>query len=133
MRFDIAFRFVECINRLDLVGLSDLMTDDHKFVDLAGDSLIGREAMKEAWREYMSRFPDYMIHISEVFEIDNEVVLVGRTTGSHLQIPRSEEFAGGTLIWVAIIEDDKIAEWRLYYDTPANRETLKMAEANRVA
>jgi len=90
LRFDIAFRFVECINRLDLEGLSDLIADYHKFIDLAGDSLIGKEAVTKAWREYMSRFPGYMIHISEVFDIDNEVVLVGRTTSSHLQIPRSE-------------------------------------------
>jgi len=109
------------------------MADYHKFIDLAGDSLIGKEAVTAAWREYMSRFPGYMIHISEVFDIDNEVVLVGRTTSSHLQIPRSEEFAGGTLIWVARIEDDKVAEWRLYYDTPAIRETMKIAEANRIA
>jgi len=109
------------------------MADYHKFIDLAGDSLIGKEAVTAAWREYMSRFPGYMIHISEVFDIDNEVVLVGRTTSSHLQIPRSEEFAGRTLIWVAKIENDKVAEWRLYYDTPANRVTMKMAEVNRIA
>lgn len=132
-QFDIAFRFVECINRLDIDGLAELMTKDHLFSDLAGDIELGKIKMLNAWRDYMSRFPEYMIHISEVFEVDDEIILVGRTTGSHLQIPRREEFTGGTIIWVAKIRGDKVTEWQLYYDTPENKAELNMTEKSRIA
>jgi ketosteroid isomerase-like protein len=117
---DVAFRFVEAINRLELDTLTDLMTEDHTFVDLSGDRHEGRETMRDGWREYMTSFPEYMIHVSEVYEVGDTVFLVGRTTGSHLKLPREVEFRE-PIIWAAQIRDGRVAEWRLYDDTPGNR------------
>lgn len=119
----IAFRFVECINRRDLDGLTGLMTEEHTFVDLEGDVEQGRDVMRKAWAGYFSAFPDYMIHVSAFFTVGDTVILVGRTTGSHLQLPRAVEFRD-PVIWAARIVDDLVFEWRIYPDTQEARATL---------
>jgi len=120
---DVAFSFVECINRRDLTGLTALMTEDHTFIDLAGDVERGRAVMREGWAGYFSRFPEYMIHVGECWTVEDTVVLVGRTTGSHLGLPRATEFAE-PVIWAARIEGKRVAEWRLYSHTPETRAQL---------
>lgn len=130
---DTALRFVEHINRLDLAGLVGLMPDDHLFVDLEGDRDEGRAAMCPGWAGYMRHWPEYMIHVGEIYVVGDEVILLGRTTGSHLELPRLQEFRDEPVIWVAKIRDGLVAEWRLYYVTDDNRATLGMTEATRVA
>lgn len=120
---DVAFRFVEAVNRLDLDALTDLMTHDHAFVDLSGERHEGKETMRDGWKEYMTSFPEYMIHVSEVYEVGDTVFLVGRTTGSHLRLPRGVEFRD-SIIWAAKIRGGRVAEWRLYDDTPETRCNL---------
>jgi hypothetical protein len=128
---DIALRYVECINRLDLDGLVELMPEDYVFIDLAGDAYEGLAHMKPGWLEYFTNWPEYMIHVSEVYLVETIVILIGRTTGSHLQQPRHVEIQG-TLIWIAEIEDHKVKVWRLYSDTDENRKMLGATEETRV-
>lgn len=123
---DIAFRFVECINRRDLEGLTAVMSTDHLFVDIAGDLSQGRDTMRRGWEAYFSAYPDYMIHISEFFLRGDTVILVGRTTGSHLDLPRAVEFQDYPVIWVAHVREESVSEWRLYEATPENRERLQI-------
>ena len=42
--------FNEAINRRDLDALGELMTDDHTFIDSAGNVLAGKEESLGAWR-----------------------------------------------------------------------------------
>ena len=128
---DVALQFVEAINRRDLGRLDDLMTEDPVFVDLAGERAEGKAVMQEGWNGYFTQCPDYMIHISALHVIDESVVLVGRTTGSHLNLPRLDEFRE-SLLWVAGIRGDRVAEWRLLPDTPASYRTLRLGQAKRL-
>jgi ketosteroid isomerase-like protein len=129
---DLAFRFVECINRGDVQGLAELMADDHIFIDLSGEEHRGREALIEDWRSYFSLCPQYMIHLAEAYILGHTVVLIGRTTGSHTGQPRREEFQG-TLIWVAETQQDKLIRWQLLEDIPQNRSALGLDSAQRLA
>jgi hypothetical protein len=121
---DTALKFIECINRGDVDGLAELMTAEHVFIDLSGEKHVGREAMKAGWESYTTMCPDYMIHISEIHQRGARVMLVGRTTGSHLKQPRLVEFESGTLIWIAEIEGDRLSLWQLTDDTPESRRML---------
>ena len=55
-------KFIECINRGDVDGLSVLMTDGHTLQVLDEAPLVGRAANVEAWRGYTSAFPNYVIY-----------------------------------------------------------------------
>jgi ketosteroid isomerase-like protein len=47
-----AMRFNEKINRQDLEGLAELMTEDRTFVDNDGMVTRGKDAMKKGWRDF---------------------------------------------------------------------------------
>jgi ketosteroid isomerase-like protein len=81
---EVALEFVECINNQDLDGLIDLMTDDHKMLILDESPECGREVMREAWAGYFSAFQEYKIFIHKAVALDEVVVLIGRTTDSHI-------------------------------------------------
>lgn len=129
---DLVFRFVEHINRRDLSGLSALMSDDHVFIDLSGEEHRNKDDLVQGWHSYFTQFPDYMIHLAEVFVRDNIVVLIGRTTGSHTGRPRAEEFQG-TIIWVAETHQGKLRSWRILNDNHDNRTSLTLSSAKRFA
>jgi ketosteroid isomerase-like protein len=56
---DVAFRFNDHINRRDLGGLAELMTDDHPFTDTIGATVVGKPECVEAWRAFFEQFSDY--------------------------------------------------------------------------
>ena len=120
---DIGLEFVEHINRTEHQQLCDMMTDDYTFIDITGGQHGPKREMVEGWREYMRRWPHYMIHISEAYNVGDAAVMPGRTVNSHLEIPREEEFAD-PLIFVARTRDGKVYQWHLLSETPENRREL---------
>ncbi len=82
-----------CINRGDLDGLCDSMTDDHVFYVEGEEPTNGKERMRDAWRGYFDGFPNYQVFEDEVFENSLGVFIVGHTSGSH--VPAEEETIEG--------------------------------------
>jgi ketosteroid isomerase-like protein len=79
----VAISFIDCINRGDLDGLRELMTEDHTLVVLDEAPLVGRGANLDAWHGYFSAFPDYVIHPRHLVPSGATVAVLGTTTGSH--------------------------------------------------
>ena len=116
-----AFRFVESINRQEVEKLTDMMTDSHRFVDLSGEEHVGRAVMRKGWLDYFRMCPDYLIHVCEFHHRGDRVYLIGRTTGSHLDLPWREEFQD-TVIWIADVEGERLSLWKVVADTPETRQ-----------
>jgi len=116
----LAVSFVDCINRRDLAGLSDLMSSDHRLEVLDEDPLVGRDPNAAAWRGYFDGFPRYVIYPRRIAERDGSVAIVGHTTGSHLGLPDEEE-SKLTLIWIADTSDGAVTCWKLVEDNATNR------------
>ena len=112
--------FNEHINNRDLDGLAKLMTNDHTFIDTADHVIRGKSDCLEAWREFFKLFPDYRNAFDRLIVEDDRVIVVGRSTCSDRRLD-------GPALWVAKAKDNKLAEWRVYEDTPANRRTLGIA------
>jgi hypothetical protein len=127
---EVALKFVECINRQDLDALSEMLTDDHRFRDLAGDEEQGKMNLAKGWGDYFSISPTYLIHVAELYLSGEQVVILGRTTGSHTQQPRQEEIRD-TLLWVATVQGDQISAWELYLNTEPNRQRFNVNETTR--
>ena len=113
-------KFNEHISNRDLDGLSALMADDHTFIDKGGHAISGKSKCLEAWRGFFASFPDYRNVFHSLAVEDNRVVIVGRSSCSDIRLD-------GPALWVASTGDDRLAEWRVYEDTPANRRTLGIA------
>jgi SnoaL-like domain len=115
--------FIDAINHGDIDRLVALMTPDHRLQVLDEPSLAGREANREAWRGYVTAFPDYVIYPDRIVQRGEEVLVLGRTTGSHLGLPDQEE-RGLLVIWRACVREGRLALWQVIEDTPGQRASL---------
>jgi ketosteroid isomerase-like protein len=121
--------FVNAINRQDVDALCELMTPQHRFIDALANVVEGREPMRAAWKGYFGMVPDYSIAVEETHCDGAVVALFGEAKGTYA--PSGEldnENRWSTPVAVrASIEDDKVAEWRVFADNEPMR--LCMARA----
>jgi ketosteroid isomerase-like protein len=117
--FDIVSDFNDAINSRDAGRLASLMSDDHTFIDSSGARVTGRKDSIAAWEGFFNQFPDYK-NLFEHMEIHENVVI----TFGHSKC--SDEKLRGPALWTATIKNNLIQEWRVYADTPANRQLLKV-------
>jgi ketosteroid isomerase-like protein len=104
----VALRFNDRINQQDLEGLAELMTNDHTFIDNSGEITKGKDVMKEGWRIFFKKYPDYR-NIFTCVTIQNYViVMVGYSICSYKPLD-------GPNIWTAKVRDGRISEWRVYW------------------
>jgi len=101
-----ALRFNDRINQQDLEGLVELMTDDHAFIDSGGNVTKGKNAMKDGWREFFKKYPDYRNKFTSVTVQDNVVVMIGYSTCSFKPLE-------GPSIWTAKIRNGFVLEWKV--------------------
>jgi ketosteroid isomerase-like protein len=112
-----ALQFNEYINNQDINGLSGLMTQDHTLIVREGDVVKGKESNTNAWIDFFNQFPDYNNFFTRVESKDNLVIIIGYAIWS-------KESSEDHVIWTAKIEDDLVAQWRIYEDTEENRKKL---------
>ncbi|OFW03250.1 MAG: hypothetical protein A3H96_19305 [Acidobacteria bacterium RIFCSPLOWO2_02_FULL_67_36] len=128
---EVAVAFVARINEHDLVGLSELMTDDHVFIDALDNHVAGRAAMRAGWKHYFDLVPDYWIKVERTLQADGVVALFGAAGGT---------FAGGSsgrqagtwevpAAWLAEIRDGQVAMWRVYADNLPIRRLMGVEPA----
>jgi hypothetical protein len=114
-----ALKFNECINAQNLDGLADLMTDDHTFIDRDGNIGQPKTFMIDGWKKFFEMFPVYKNYFTRVELKDNTVVILGYAYWS-------DENPYDYVIWTARIENDLVAEWKIYHDTEENRKKLNI-------
>jgi ketosteroid isomerase-like protein len=102
----VVLAFNEAINARDLAALADLMTETHRFVDAAGASLDGKAACVAAWRGFFDAFPDYRNDFDRLEEIDDVVVVTGRSSCS-------VEVLDGPAEWRAVVVDGRVERWQV--------------------
>jgi len=111
-------RFNEGINGRDVEVLARLMTDDHVFIDSAGDRVDGRQGCLDAWRGFFGAYPDYRNEFASMVQASSDMVAVmGRSVCS---VPALD----GPALWTARTRAGGGCEWRVYEDTPETRARI---------
>ncbi len=120
---EVVLNFIETINSGDIENICSLMSPDHVFIDSVGQEHKGLQLMKSGWSAYFESFPDYKIEISEIFEHDNEFVLLGLASASF----KGEKVRCWSIpaAWKAIIENDKVLCWQVFADTKVQFDAIK--------
>lgn len=141
---DVALAFVEAINRQDVDALTELMTPNHSFTDSLGHKANGREVMRQGWKLYFQMVPDYHLEIAETYVQDSSVVFLGNASGTYAHAVEDAGAMGmpnqmrdgssrNNQRWKtpaavrAVIEDGKVAEWRVYADNEPLRRLMKQS------
>ena len=129
---NLAIEYVERLNRRDFTGLAEVMSPDHRLLPGGKDVVLGRAAACKSLSGYVSSWPEFQIHVSDVYLIGNTVALVARTTGSCAQLTREEEIRDRRLYGAKVV-NGLVEEFRYYEeDTPQLREALGVTSASRI-
>jgi ketosteroid isomerase-like protein len=116
---EVALRFNDCINNRDLQGLAALMTNDHTFIDSVDNAVRGKDKVVEAWKGFFDTFPDYQNIFEQVESRNGIVAILGRSICSEPQL-------NGPALWTATVRGEHVVEWRVYSNTPENRQALQI-------
>jgi len=106
--------FAAAVNAADLEALVERLAPEHRFIDSLGIEIVGREAVRIAWRRFFDAFPGYSMRIDTVFGDRRQVALFGAAlwpaaaAGSTVEAPAA---------WRAEIAKGKILEWQVYSDS----------------
>ena len=122
--YETAMAFVDAINSKDVDRLVDLMTDDYKFINGDGSEHQGKEHMKAGWKEHLEIIPDLTLSISEHFEENYIVVLLGWSSGTIIQNGelKTENSWRVPSAWRVVVGSGKVAVWQLYANQCALHE-----------
>lgn len=118
---DLVTAFNDCINARDLAGLSALMSEEHVFTDSAGAAVSGKQQCLAAWTSFFAAFPDYRNIFESMSGRGEEIIVTGRSECSDTRLI-------GPALWSARVAGGRIAAWRVFADTPGNREHLGIAK-----
>jgi len=123
---DVVKAFIAAINRRSPPEISDLMTEDHTFVDSAGKVQSGRQNMTAGWNEYFRMFPDYTIVVETILGDSELVAVFGSTSGTYngkrgvvpenrIEMPAA---------WRAVVQNGKVKRWQVYADWTEGIRTI---------
>src|ERR1700720_608791 len=99
-------QFMERINQRDVGKLTELMTEDHVFVDSLGNSVHGREKMRAGWQGYFAFCPDYWVSHEEILANGNIVAVFGSAGGTIAasgKLPPENKWRTSAA-WMAVVE-----------------------------
>ena len=111
--------FNECINNRDIDALTSLMAEDYVFIDSSNDVQSGKELNVKGWTDFFNLYPDYVNHFRLLESREDLVLVIGHSTCSF-------DPMDGPALWTAKVENDLIAEWRVYLDTAENKNKLNL-------
>ena len=121
-----AISFVEKINKHDIDGLTEMMTEDHTFIDSSGMIVQGKKEMKNAWKNYLGWFPDYEITVIHTLLTNDSVGLFGLAKGIfNSDEPTKDDMFEIPAAWRAKIKDNHVSEWQVFADNEIVRDIIK--------
>jgi ketosteroid isomerase-like protein len=123
---DVVRTFIAAINRRSSSEISDLMTEDHTFVDSGGRVESGRQKMTTGWKEYFRLFPDYLIQVETILGQGELVAVFGSASGTYngkrglvpenrIEMPAA---------WRAVVQNGKVKRWQVYTDWTEGTRTM---------
>lgn len=128
---DVVRAFIAAINSRSAQEISDLMTEDHTFLDSRGTVESGREKMAAGWRTYLRMFPDYTIRVEAIVGQGELVAVFGSASGTYNGkrglVPENKIEMPAA--WRAVVQDGKVKRWQVYADWTAGMRTIAEDEA----
>lgn len=100
-------RLAASINGRNVPAIKALVTPDIRFIDSMGDRVVGWPAASLMLERLVTHAPDLRLHLDEMTDHDNVVLVTGRVEGSR-------RLASGRTLWRVALRDGLVAEWRSF-------------------
>ena len=112
-------QFIDAINAHDLKQLSELMTDDHIFMDAHGNKVEGRDQVIAGWKLYFDLFPDYHIEAGKIFVDGEQLAATGFAEGTYKGIKEDDGKAHWKLpaAWSSNVRKGQLSLWQVFADS----------------
>src|ERR1700735_278615 len=126
-------QFMDRINQRDVDKVAELMTEDHVFTDSLGNSVRGREKMRDGWRDYSAFCPDYWVSHEEIFASGNLVAVFGSAGGTiaaNGKLPPENKWKISAA-WLAFVENGLGKEGRFYADNKPVYDIVARSKAHQ--
>src|SRR5437016_2420545 len=117
MNKDIILNFIKAINIHNPALISELMHEEHAFIDAHGNIMSGKDTMKAGWTGYFRWFPDYKIEVTDMYEYGDTFVLFGFASATYKGVDPEKNYWKLPAAWKAEILDNKVKLWQVYCDT----------------
>lgn len=123
--------FVDRINSHDVEGILQLMSEDYRFVNSAGDSFHGQSFMRDTWQTHFAQYPDFGIRIDRIIADEEQgVAIFGIAHGTysrqgemydenHWEVPAA---------FLGIARDGRMTHWQVFSDTTMIFDLMKANE-----
>ncbi len=123
---EVAMDFIKRINSGNVDQLCALMTEEHIFQDALGKRFMGRDTMRRGWEQYFNMVQDYQVHAEEFFQTGDKLAIFGTASGRCASGSKEgqSEFWKVPAAWRAVVQDGRIAEWRVYADNQPLRKII---------
>jgi ketosteroid isomerase-like protein len=123
---DVVMEFINRINAGDAAALSEAMTEDHVFQDALGNRFVGRDRMREGWKQYFKLVAGYRVRADEFFQTDDIFAVFGSASGTYARNGHAdkENFWEVPAAWRAVVRGNLVAEWRVYADNQPLRKLM---------
>lgn len=99
--------FIDAMNTRDFTAVERLLAEDFCIIDNANNELRGARPALELLRRVAELAPDYQLHVSDVVERGEDILISGKSETS------SSEMAAATQ-WRARVKDGQMLEWQSY-------------------
>ena len=115
---NIILNYIDAINKADIDGMLNIMTDDHILIDSQNNKMTGKDNLREAWIGYFGLFPDYKIEVNEILEKDALICILGHASGTYKNMKNKDNsnYWRIPIALTAIIKDNHIRQWQIYAD-----------------
>jgi len=111
--------FVDRINAHDISGILNMLDDNYRFIDSAGDTFRGKAFMRDTWNAHFEQYPDFHILVHRALEDDGAVALFGVSSGTlnhggelwdenHWEVPAA---------FLGTAANGKMLLWQVFSDT----------------
>lgn len=100
-------RFLAARAAKDVFAAAQLMAEDVRFIDSAGEVIAGRANVIESFRRFARLAPDYRIEVSDISSRGNEVLIRGRSVCADARLT-------GETLWRAAADGRHLREWQGY-------------------
>lgn len=123
--------FVDAVNAHDTERIHALSAERIVFIE-AGSRIAGRDALRDAWREYFACCSDFRIEISEYLADGGHVAVFGHACGTYRDGTVPGRRWRLPAAWRMEVAAGKVSVWQVYADPAIPCDTAQAARRSHV-